>query len=98
MTPIAGAVTGFISYAVGKYLDGKGPGSFASWQWLFIIEGAPTILWGLIVWALLPQFPDKEVKSKYSLWFKSDKEKRLIVERSMAGESLLLNTTIKWLC
>lgn len=30
----------------------------SAWQWLYIIEGAITCTFGLIVWAILPDFPD----------------------------------------
>lgn len=82
---MAGAISGLIAYGVTKNLNHAGPGQLASWQWLFIIEGAPTILWGLIVWALLPRLPEKEVEAKRSLFFGTEDEKRMIMDRTVAG-------------
>lgn len=82
---MAGAIAGFISYGIQRNLNHSGANHLANWQWLFIIEGVPTIAWGFLVWALLPRFPEHEVEAKRSLFFKSEEEKRLIMERTRAG-------------
>ncbi|CAI4214547.1 unnamed protein product [Parascedosporium putredinis] len=87
-TPVAGAIAGLIAYGVGQNLD-RGPSHLAPWQWLFIIEGIPTIAWGLLVWVLLPQFPENEVESKRSIFFKREEEKKLILERAVAAHYAL---------
>lgn len=35
----------------------NGVAGLAGWQWLFILEGAPGILVGILVWFLLPDYP-----------------------------------------
>lgn len=35
----------------------NGVGNLAGWQWLFILEGAPAVLIGILVWFLLPDYP-----------------------------------------
>ncbi|KAM0554908.1 hypothetical protein ACHAPJ_006644 [Fusarium lateritium] len=45
-----------------------------SWQFLFIIFGAVTFLWGLVVWWLLPTNPQ-------TAWFLSERERKLAFAR-----------------
>jgi sugar phosphate permease len=35
----------------------NGVGGLAGWQWLFILEGLPAILVGILVWFFLPDYP-----------------------------------------
>lgn len=35
-----------------------GLGNLAGWQWLFILEGIPAILMGVVVWFYLPDYPE----------------------------------------
>lgn len=84
MTPIAGAISGVISYGVGKDLThtaGK-----RSWEWLFLIEGVCTVGFALILLCLLPGMPDT-VADKGHWMFRSRTERDLIMERYTAGES-----------
>jgi len=83
--PLAGAITGLMSYGIQRGLEGSN--GLHSWQWLFIIEGAATMVWGVVIWILLPEVPEKEISKKRSMFFKSDEEKRLIVMRSEAGKA-----------
>ncbi|SPO07047.1 uncharacterized protein DNG_09741 [Cephalotrichum gorgonifer] len=86
-TPVAGAVAGLIAYAVGKTLgQDSGVSHLSAWQWLFVIEGIPTVAWGILVWALLPRFPEHEVESKHSLFFRSEEERALILRRAAAAQ------------
>lgn len=83
MAPVAGAITGLMSYGIERGLDGHN--GLASWQWLFIIEGAATMGWGIVIWIFLPELPEKEIAKKRSMFLGSDEEKRLIIMRSEAG-------------
>ncbi|GAA5958428.1 hypothetical protein JCM21900_002191 [Sporobolomyces salmonicolor] len=49
----SGAVSGFLAWAV-SYANGR----LSGWQWLFIIEGAMPLVLGIIVYFILPDFPD----------------------------------------
>ena len=82
-TPIAGAISGLISYGVQRGLEGVG--GHRAWQWLFIIEGSATIIWAVVIWIVLPEMPEKELAKKRSLWFNDPEERRLIEVRSQAG-------------
>jgi MFS transporter, ACS family, tartrate transporter len=52
--PIASALGGPISGA----LLGLQLASLHGWQWLFIVEGAPALILGVVVWAVLRDRPD----------------------------------------
>jgi hypothetical protein len=77
--PIAGAVSGLISYGVDKDLDGKH--GIRSWQWLFVIEGVITVGWGMLVLILLPRLPERVVK-RGSWLFSGQEECNLIAQRT----------------
>ncbi|CAM1507619.1 Fc.00g072600.m01.CDS01 [Cosmosporella sp. VM-42] len=86
-TPIAGAIAGLVAYGVGFGLEGTH--GLGSWQWMFIIDGVPTVGWGVLMWCLLPRLPENEVENKYSLFFRKEEEKRLIVQRSLAAQHVM---------
>lgn len=87
LTPIAGAITGLISYGLQRNMSGVR--GLHSWQWLFLIEGVATIGWGCLVWVLLPEMPEKELAKKRSLFFRDPAEKELIIMRSNAAQHVM---------
>lgn len=84
--PLAGAFSGLIAYDVTKNLDGAQ--GIASWRWLFIVEGVPTIAWGILVFFALPARPET-VAEKGTWLFRSAEERDLILERTLSGISHL---------
>lgn len=80
---VAGLVSGVVSWAVAKNLEGD-LGRHA-WQWLFIVEGVPTIALGLMVIFFLPGLPDQVVKSG-TFGFRNPGERDLIRRRLAASE------------
>ncbi|KAI9036210.1 MFS general substrate transporter [Aspergillus affinis] len=52
---IANGFGGMLAAGIMSGLDGKG--NLAGWRWLFIIEGAGTMVAGVLAVALLPDFP-----------------------------------------
>lgn len=78
----AGLVSGVVSWAIQKDLDGTY--GYHSWQWLFIVEGIPTIALGLLIVFFLPGFPD-QLDRKRVLGFRSPQERELIMERMIAS-------------
>ncbi|CAO3584458.1 unnamed protein product [Absidia cylindrospora] len=74
---IAGSFAGIWAYLIMDNLDYVL--GLASWRWMFIIEGAPTILLGILCLFFLPNYP--ETASKY--WLTSD-EKELAIQRAIS--------------
>ncbi|KAI8136718.1 pantothenate transporter liz1 [Fennellomyces sp. T-0311] len=72
---IAGAFSGAIAYGVLGNLSGAH--GLAGWRWLFIIEAAPTILFGLLSFVILPDLPETVGKR----WL-TPEEKAVAIERS----------------
>ncbi|WQF88112.1 Putative major facilitator superfamily, MFS transporter superfamily [Colletotrichum destructivum] len=79
---VAGAFSGAISYGV--FHLNHGP--LKNWQYLFIIEGALTVLFGLVAWVLLPVGPG-------SAWFLTPAERRFAADRIRADNALFVEHT-----
>jgi MFS transporter, ACS family, tartrate transporter len=56
-SPVAGLVGNPVSGAVLQYLDHKA--GLAGWQWLFLLEGLPSVLLGAMVWLYLDDGPER---------------------------------------
>lgn len=52
---LAGAFGGAIAFAVGHM---NGAHGLSAWRWLFIIEGAPSCASAVLVWFVLPDYPE----------------------------------------
>mmetsp|Transcript_31900 Transcript_31900/g.53801 ORF Transcript_31900/g.53801 Transcript_31900/m.53801 type:complete len:369 (+) Transcript_31900:111-1217(+) len=70
--PIAGVLGGLLAYFI---LGMDGYLGFKGWQWLFILEGFPSILAGFATLALLPESP------AYATWL-TEKEKALLAQHT----------------
>lgn len=51
---VAGAFSGLLATGI-SFLNGKG--NMAGWQWLFILTGLPAVLFGVVVWIFMPNYP-----------------------------------------
>ncbi|MCO8163465.1 MFS transporter [Pseudomonas sp. 21LCFQ010] len=51
--PMAGVIGGPLSGAILEWFNGTG--GLRGWQWMFVLEGAPVVLLGLLVWRVLPE-------------------------------------------
>ena len=69
---LAGAFSGFLAYAILKDMDGIA--GLQNWQWLFIIEGLPSILFSFVTWFYLPDFPAKAS-------FLTEEERAFVIQR-----------------
>jgi MFS family permease len=74
---LAGAFGGLIAYAIGHM---NGVGGLSAWRWLFILEGVPSCVYALLVWHVMPDYP--ECASWLSVEEKKLAEKRLRIEGS----------------
>jgi MFS transporter, ACS family, tartrate transporter len=53
----APALSGIIGAPLSGWLMEHHPPSFEGWQWLFLVEGLPAVLLGVVVWFRLPSSP-----------------------------------------
>lgn len=51
---VAGAFSGLLATGI-SFLNGKA--NLAGWQWLFILTGIPAVIFGIIVWVYMPNYP-----------------------------------------
>jgi MFS transporter, ACS family, tartrate transporter len=70
----APALSGVIGAPLSGWLLEHHPPSFEGWQWLFLVEGLPSIVLGVVVWFRLPSRPND------CTWL-TDAEKHWIVQR-----------------
>ncbi|KAH7061296.1 major facilitator superfamily domain-containing protein [Macrophomina phaseolina] len=50
----SGIVGSLVAYGV-SYMNGLG--GLSAWRWVYLLEGIATILFGAVVWAVLPDYP-----------------------------------------
>lgn len=65
---LAVAVGGILSYGLGHIHVG-----IASWKWMFLVTGALSILWSIVLWFYLPNHQG-------TAWFLNDAEKQAALE------------------
>lgn len=51
---VAGAFSGLLATGI-SFLNGKA--GLAGWQWLFVLTGIPAVIFGVIVWIWMPNYP-----------------------------------------
>ncbi|KAI8341659.1 major facilitator superfamily domain-containing protein [Chlamydoabsidia padenii] len=74
---LAGCFGGIWAYLIMKYLDQVQ--GLASWRWMFIIEGTPTILLGILCLLFLPNYPETASER----WLAPD-EKQVAIQRGQS--------------
>ncbi|MXO58645.1 MFS transporter [Altererythrobacter salegens] len=75
--PFSNVIGSPLSGAVMQFLGGTG--AWSGWQWLFVVEGLPSVLVGLLVLAVLPDNPQQ------AKWLTED-ERKLVLERLQEEE------------
>jgi MFS family permease len=83
---LAGAFGGAIAYGVGHM---NGTSGLEAWRWLFILEGLPSVLSSILVFFLLPDYPET------ADWL-STEEKDLATERLKHEGSKGHGTSLTW--
>ncbi|GKT52348.1 major facilitator-type transporter hxnP [Colletotrichum spaethianum] len=77
--PLGAFANATIAYGVFHLNNGQ----LKNWQYLFIIEGALTVFFGLLAWILLPAGPG-------SAWFLTAEERRFAADRMKADNALFV--------
>ncbi|XWX00382.1 hypothetical protein V2A60_008402 [Cordyceps javanica] len=68
---LGSAFSGLLAYAI-ENMDGLG--GYEAWRWVFILEGLLTVLFGLVAWLVIPEFPQEAT-------FLTTKERALLCAR-----------------
>ncbi|KAJ6512508.1 MFS general substrate transporter [Mycena sanguinolenta] len=84
MSSLSGFIGGFLAYAI-SYANGV----LSGWQWLFILEGIPPILIGILTFFALPSYPEN------SSWLSSE-EKALILKHLHKDAPTIHGKTFEW--
>ncbi|CZT16033.1 related to MFS transporter [Ramularia collo-cygni] len=81
---IAGSLGGLLAYGIG-FMDGLG--GYSGWRYIFIIEGFPTIVLGVIAWFFLADEAD-------TAFYLNAEERALVLKRRAA--QLGVTQTFQW--
>ncbi|KAL2271333.1 hypothetical protein VTJ83DRAFT_704 [Remersonia thermophila] len=79
---LATACSGLIAYGI---LHMRGIGGLAGWQWLFLIEGAFTVLVGFVFIALFPKSPANPV-SFLGIRYFTERESQILQQRVLRDD------------
>lgn len=97
-TPVAGLIGSPVS---GWLLGLHGLGGLAGWQWLFILEGLPAVLLGVIVFFRLPGDPAEAAwlspEERQAVTLALEAENRAIASRHLSGLGEGLTNPKVWL-
>ncbi|KAF7369772.1 MFS domain-containing protein [Mycena venus] len=83
---LAGAFGGAIAFGIGHMNRDKG---LSAWRWLFILEGLPSCLSSVLVFFILPDYPET------ARWL-TEEEKKLVVHRLRDQGSKGSSTPMTW--
>ncbi|CDH58469.1 mfs transporter [Lichtheimia corymbifera JMRC:FSU:9682] len=72
---LAGAFGGIFAWVIIGHMDGIQ--GLASWRWLFLVEGLPTVVLGILCLMFLPNYP----ATANTRWWLTPEEKELAIRR-----------------
>ena len=95
-TALAGLIAGPVS---GALLELHGLAGLSGWQWLFILEGLPAVILGVLVLRYLPDGPDNavwlEIDERAALLMRLERERgRSTQKRQRSFREAISNSTI----
>jgi ACS family tartrate transporter-like MFS transporter len=87
----------------GAILELHGKGGLDGWQWLFLLEGIPAVLMGIIVLLVLPDHPRKArwLSSDEKYWIQSRLDEEALQSKGQTSHNLLkalLSSRVWLLC
>ncbi|KAL2256138.1 hypothetical protein VTK26DRAFT_2125 [Humicola hyalothermophila] len=82
---LGGAFGGAIAYGIGRSMNRLH--GLSAWRWLFIVEGAPSCASALLVWFLLPDYPEE---------FLVGRQREIAVERLRVEGSKSSHGNLTW--
>ncbi|GAA6020772.1 hypothetical protein JCM10207_002018 [Rhodosporidiobolus poonsookiae] len=80
LSTLSSVMNGILAYGCALYT----PGKLKQWQLLFILVGAITLLWSVVVFIFLPDSPT-------TTWWLSDREKVIAVQRTSVNRTGMEN-------
>ncbi|KAK6385596.1 uncharacterized protein PV06_08172 [Exophiala oligosperma] len=80
---VAQIVGGLLSYGLGHIHVG-----IASWKWMFLVTGAISVLWAIVLWFMLPD-------NQGTAWFLNDEEKYASIEMVRQNHTGIHNTKFR---
>ncbi|KAG0235238.1 major facilitator superfamily domain-containing protein [Mortierella sp. GBAus27b] len=83
---MAGAFGGILAYGI-EHMDGVA--GLEGWQWIFILEGLPTVLLTIVVYLRLPDFPETAT-------FLTPEERELTIQRLKVDAGPATQTDFSW--
>ncbi|KAG9324801.1 hypothetical protein KVV02_004674 [Mortierella alpina] len=86
MATVAGAFGGLLNYGISNL---QGAGGLHAWQWTFVLEGLFTVACCVIVYLILPDFPETST-------FLSPTEKHLNIKRLKFDAGPATSTAFSW--
>ncbi|KAF9984903.1 hypothetical protein BGZ75_003535 [Mortierella antarctica] len=86
MSAVAGAFGGLLAYGISNL---QGVGGLRAWQWIFLLEGLFTVACCIIVYLVLPDFPETST-------FLSPAEKDLNIKRLKYDAGPATSTAFSW--
>ncbi|KAI7849057.1 major facilitator superfamily domain-containing protein [Circinella umbellata] len=83
---LAGAFGGILAWAISHM---EGLQNLNGWQWIFIIEAIPTVVFGILTYFVLPDFPE-------STKFLNEREREIILMRNKRDAGITSDVHFSW--
>ena len=97
-TALAGLIAGPVS---GALLELHGLAGLSGWQWLFILEGLPAVILGILVLRYLPDSPDKaawlEVDERSALLMRLERERGHSTQKRQRSLREAISNSTVWI-
>lgn len=83
---LSSAFGGALAYAIGHMQGARG---ISAWRWLFILEEIPSVVFSVVIWLWLPDFPE-------TVSWLTPEEKRVAVARLATDGSKAYESNFTW--